>query len=277
MEATEEITERLSDLPADVALPRLLDDNGSRLYGLALRFCGNPEDAEDLVQETFLLAFRKWHQFQGDASPSTWLYTIAARACQRRRRRRSGEPSTFDSLSGLAQDGEVDLPSSAVAEVDDNPLDRQLRREARESVERAISELPHHYRMPLVLKEIVELSVAEVAAILGLKEATVKTRVHRGRLHLRRALGREPPRHPASAAHYDQQICLDLLRSKQEALDRGADFPVPQEEVCDRCQSLLRTLDLARDSCLSIGRGALPPRLAARLLEAFGGAEAGDA
>ncbi len=265
-------TADLAGLPADAALPRLLADHGGRLYGLALRFCGTPEDAEDLVQETFLLAYRKWHQFQGDASPSTWLYTIAARACQRRRRRRSGEPRTLDSLSDLAAGGEGPGERPAArAEAEASPLDQQLRREAQEAVERAISELPHHYRMPLVLKEIVELSVAEVAAILGLKEATVKTRVHRGRLHLRRILERRLPRGEAAAAHYDQQICLDLLRSKQEALDRGVDFAVPQEEVCDRCQSLFRTLDLARDSCLSIGRGALPPAVEARLMETFGG------
>jgi RNA polymerase sigma-70 factor (ECF subfamily) len=262
MESPETTTANLAELPAEAALPRLLDEHGGRLYGLALRFCGTPEDAEDLVQETFLLAFRNWHQFQGDSSPTTWLYTIASRACQRRQRRRSGEPRTLDPLADVAAADEA-----TVATVDPSPLDEQLRREARESVERAISELPHHYRMPLVLKEIVELSVAEVAAILGLKEATVKTRVHRGRLHLRRILARQQERKTTAETHQDQQICLDLLRSKQEALDRGADFPVPQEEICDRCRSLFKTLDLARQSCLDIGRGDLPPSLTARLRE----------
>ncbi len=211
---------------------------------------------------------RKWHQFHGDANPATWLYTIAARACQRRQRRRSGEPRHMASLDDLTPRPEG--PVADLPEVVESPLDGQLRREARETVERAVSELPHHYRMALVLKDIVELSVSEVAAILGLKPATVKTRVHRGRLHLRRVLTEALPQKDAPPPLYSQQICLDLLRAKQEALDRGAPFPVPQEEVCGRCQALFRTLDVARESCLEIGRGELPPALAKRLLDDFG-------
>jgi predicted RNA polymerase sigma factor len=156
----------------------------------------------------------------------------------------------------------VDLPTD-----DEDPLDDQLRREAREAVERGIAELPHHYRMALVLKDIVELPVADVAGILGLKRATVKTRVHRARLHLRRILTESLPRRDAPPPHYSQRVCLDLLHAKQEALDRGVPFRVPQQEVCERCEALFTTLDLARDSCAAIGRGQLPPPLRERLLE----------
>ena len=69
----------LAHQPADVAVPKLVEEHGGKLYHLALKFCGNPADAEDLVQQTFLLAYRKWSQFKGDAAPTTWLYTIAAR------------------------------------------------------------------------------------------------------------------------------------------------------------------------------------------------------
>ena len=82
-----------ADLSAKQAIPLLVDAHGGRLYGLGLKLCGNPADAEDLVQEVFLQAFRKWHQFEGRSDPSSWLYTIGARACQRMHRRRSGEPS----------------------------------------------------------------------------------------------------------------------------------------------------------------------------------------
>ena len=79
--APDEAPLELVGLPAEVALPRLLEAHGGRLYSLALKFCGSPEDAEDLVQEVFLLAFRKWSQFKGESRATTWLYTIAARAC----------------------------------------------------------------------------------------------------------------------------------------------------------------------------------------------------
>ncbi len=253
---------------AEVALPRLLEAQGGRLYSLALKFCGTPEDAEDLVQEVFLLAFRKWSQFRGASRPTTWLYTIAARACQRRRRRRAGEPAFLDSLSDQLPFGDgpvADLPAP-----DAGPLDAQLRREARESVERALGQLPRHYRMALVLKDLVELPVADVARVLSLKEATVKTRVHRARLQLRRALAGVLPPKDAPPALYSQRVCLDLLAAKQEALDRGVAFPVGGSEVCERCAALFATLDLGRDVCLEIGRGELPPVLRSRLLEEMG-------
>ena len=250
--------------PAEDVIPELIDAHGGKIYRLAWKLCGHEEDAEDLVQEVFLQAFRKWHQFQGDAEPSTWLYTIAARACTRKRRRRAGEPKTLEALSAVPAEGPVlDLPDEA-----DDPFDHRLRREAQEAVERALAYLPVHYRLALVLKDIVELPIADVASILGIKEATVKTRVHRARLHLRDALldDDELPKKGAPEPVYGERVCLDLLRAKQEALDRGVDFPVPQEEVCTRCESLFATLDLARDACHDIGHGPLPEPLRQRLL-----------
>ncbi len=256
----------LAGQPAELALPRLLDEHGGRLLGLANRLCGHPDDAEDLVQEIFLLAWRKWHQFQGDSSPTSWLYTIAARACTRRRRRRAGEPRKIESLSELLPTAEDRIPDPSAL---DGPLDDQLRRETREAVEDAIAGLPMHYRMPLVLKEVVELPIADVAAILGLKEATVKTRVHRGRLALRRELARKLPRREAPPPDHSRQMCLDLLHAKQEALDRGVPFQVAPEDLCERCQAMFASLDLTHDVCRTLGAGELPEALRKKLQEAF--------
>lgn len=271
----------LAQQSAQEALPHLLAEHGDRLYGLSLKLCGHADDAEDLVQEIFLIALRKWHQFKGDSHPTTWLYTIAARACSRRRRRRSGEPRTMDSLSRLVPGADEELPDPAVFET---PLDAQLRREAREAVERGIAALPMHFRMPLVLKEIVELPIADVAAILGLKAATVKTRLHRARLLLRRELSQTLVGHGASATDSgrrvqrgkgcgamdpSRRVCLDLLKAKQDSLDRGVPFDVPAEDLCRRCRSVFATLDLTRETCELIGRGHLPDALRDELLRAF--------
>ena len=247
------------------AIPVLLDRHGDRIYGLGLRLCGGPDDAEDLVQETFLRAFRHWDQFEGRSDPGTWLWAIAARACQRMQRRRAGEPKRMASLHELLPAPTDAMP--ALTAKGELPLDDLLRRETREAVERAIGTLPATFRIPLVLKELADFSLAEIAAILEIREATVKTRVHRGRLLLRQALARRLPAGPVTPPDHSRQVCLDLLQTKQDAMDRGTPFPLPDRELCDRCKSMFATLDLARDACRQIRGGALPPEIRALIVD----------
>ncbi|MCA9242721.1 MAG: sigma-70 family RNA polymerase sigma factor [Phycisphaerales bacterium] len=253
--------------PADSALPRLVDEYGGLIYSLGLRFCGDRHDAEDLVQEVFTQAMRSWDAFEGRSSPKTWLYTIAARACQRMHRRRAGEPARIGSLDELLPFGEPRI--AAIAADQEEPLQAQIRAEARERVERLIAELPDEFRVPLILKEIVGLSSPEVAQILGLEEGTVRSRVHRARLRLRAEVDRVLPRQPGEAAEpaYPAQVCLDLLEAKQEALDRGV--PFSQDVICDRCLSVFASLDVTQQACRDLAAGALPSELRERLLAAL--------
>lgn len=122
-----------TNLPAGTAIPRLLEEHGDRIYGLALRTCGNPDDAEELVQETFLNAFRRWDSFEGRSDPSTWLYTIATRACRRMHRLKSGEPRTMLSLDDLLPSHEDGVPN--LEPFDDGQLGEQVRAEARRAAE----------------------------------------------------------------------------------------------------------------------------------------------
>jgi RNA polymerase sigma-70 factor (ECF subfamily) len=251
--------------PADRAIPGLLEAHGGKIFGLALRMCDSAHEAEDLVQETFLQAYRKWDQFEGRSAPTTWLYTIASRLCRRMRRRRAGEPERIASLQDLMPftDGPVlDLPVN-----DDGPLGHNVRRESQEHLERAIVSLPTGFRLPLILKEIVGFSVAEVAEILGLKEATVKTRLHRARHVLRQALTENLPKRDAPPPAYSRRVCLDLLRAKQESLDRDAQFPLPERDFCERCRAVFDSMDLAHDVCEQIGRQELPPALRQAVLQ----------
>ena len=250
--------------PADEAIPRLLDLYGDKLYRLGAYQCGDEEEARDLVQDVFTTAFRKWDQFEGRSEPSTWLYTIAMRICRRRHRRRAGEPASVASLEDL-------LPSHgeamAVVPETGDPLKNTIRHEVREAVDGAIARLPAHYRMPLVLKEIAELSIDEVAAILDLKEATIKTRVHRARLMLRKELEKSLPRKDLPAPDHSREMCLDLLQAKQEALDHGAEFPVPATELCSRCKALFATLDLTQEVCIELRTHAGVPEDLQSILE----------
>jgi RNA polymerase sigma-70 factor (ECF subfamily) len=249
----------LEHAPADVAVAELMDRHGGRLYSLGLRFCGNDDEAQDLVQDTFLLAFRKWDQFEGRSDPATWLYRIAARVCQRRHRKRSGEPRQLEPLEKLLPSG--DRAVVDVAATGDGPAELLAKRERRAALEAAIASLPGKFRLPLVLKEIVELSVSDVARILGIKEATVKTRLHRARLQLAKELRRHLPMKAAPPPDHSRRMCLDLLKAKQESLDRGVDFPVANDELCERCRSLFATLDLGRDACRHLSDGELPEEL----------------
>jgi RNA polymerase sigma-70 factor (ECF subfamily) len=251
--------------PAGEAVTHLVESQGGRLYALGMRFCGNREEAEDLVQETFMQAFRKWEQFQGRSSAATWLYTIASRICQRLHRKKSGEPAQLESLEAQLPFGDVQM--AVVPDDQDGPLAQQIREEGRREIEAAIAELPLEFRMPLVLKEIVGFRLSEIANILDLKEATVKTRVHRARLRIRKALESALPKKAVPAPVYSKQVCLDLLQAKQDTLDRGLDYEFPASVLCERCEELFATLDLALDVCHDIARGELPERLRRALLE----------
>jgi len=264
------MTDAQADLPpAAEAIPALLKEHGGMIYSLGRRLCGTPEEAEDLVQETFLQAYRDWHQFQNRSTPKTWLYTIAARTCQRLQRRKVGQPKHLASVEDMLPFG---APQLGVYD-QDSPLDLEIRKEAIGKLEQAILELPLPFRMPLILRDILEFPIREIAQMTGLKEATVKTRVHRARLRLRQALERVLPQEELPPAAYPRQVCLDLLRLKQDALDRGeSSTPELDEMVCNRCHAVFSSLDLATNLCQEMGSGSLPEELQRAILDEVGGA-----
>lgn len=233
----------------------MIRENMDRLYRVGLGFCGNHADAQDLVQETLLRAYRKWDQFEGRADPKTWLYRIASRVCLRMRRRRAGQPVHIESLDqdpAFAEKTMVDL--DALARQSEEPDESTAMPRLRD----AIMTLPPEFRVVLVLKELAGLSVEDVARVLGIKPQTVKTRLHRARMRLRAQLAKKLPQKPGALPAYSKQVCLDLLKAKQDALDRGVPFPVQESLICERCQTVFSTLDLARDLCTRIGAGPLP-------------------
>ncbi len=221
-----------------------------RLYRSAVVLCRDRDAARDVVQDTLLQAFRKWHQFEGRSDPATWLYTIAARVCRRRHRRRAGEPAVMEPLDEL-------LPPASGPIVDvsrlSDPEAAFTSAAMQEAVKRAIAELPLNFRMSLVLVDIAEMSTAEAARILGLKEATVKTRVHRARLKLRKYLTEGLPQRTHSTCDHERRVCLDLLEAKQDALDRKVPFSMSDHALCARCASVYATLDLALATCGTLG------------------------
>jgi len=166
---------------------RLYRDHVDLIYRYAHRLCGETESAKDLVQETFLNAYQGLKDFRGEAKVSTWLYTIASRACIRMRRKRKGEPEHELSLEEFVPTSEGELrlqiPMGGLS-----PEEAFQNKELREALDQAIDKLPKKYRMALVLRDMEGLSAKEVGTIMGVNERAVKSRLHRARLFVRREL-----------------------------------------------------------------------------------------
>lgn len=248
----------------------LVDRYGPRLHALAMRLCRNKADAEDMVQDVFVQALRKWHTFRGEADPGTWLYAIAARSCKARTRRKGGTDARQVPASQLMPWRETTVMEVAAAP--EGEEDAGERTEAIERVRSEIARLPEHLRIPIVMKEVLGLSVEDTAAALGLAESTVKTRLHRARLALRKAMITKAAAVEAPAPIFEKQVCLDLLKAKMEAMDRGgvaAGERVPQAEVCARCRAVFRELDLVQDACAGMDGGVMPAALRTKILRAL--------
>jgi RNA polymerase sigma-70 factor (ECF subfamily) len=164
---------------------RLVDAYSAPIYRLALRIVGNPQDAEDVLQETFIKAFRNLGTFEGRSSFATWLYRIASNEALMSLRRRKPEALSVDATIDTP-DGEHDP-----VEIIDwccLPEDELLSAEAREYLDKAIDQLAATLRVVFLLRDIEGLSVRETAEALNISEAAVKTRLLRARLQLREIL-----------------------------------------------------------------------------------------
>jgi RNA polymerase sigma-70 factor, ECF subfamily len=151
-----------------------------RLYRTARSILRDEREAEDVVQETYVRAYAQLHQFAGRAAFSTWLTRIAVHEALGRARQRGRFP-----LLGDTDPDEVRMPSLwPASRVEEETASRELAA----VLEASIDELPDAFRTVFVLREVEELSTAETAALLDLREVTVKTRLHRARALLRKGL-----------------------------------------------------------------------------------------
>lgn len=169
----------------DAAFEALVARYQHRVFRLACRLTGET-DAPDVVQEAFLQVYRHLATFRGGAQFSTWLYRIATNAGLMHRRARSRRPAEpLDAfLPRFDADGRLEATPDAlriVCRIDETLDRRELARKAQEAVDR----LPDLYREAFVLRDLEELSTAEVAQVLDVEPATVRQRVHRARLLVR--------------------------------------------------------------------------------------------
>jgi RNA polymerase sigma-70 factor (ECF subfamily) len=249
------------------AIEGLLERHQAQIYRFGLRMCGNPEDAQDVLQDTLLAMARTVRDFRGASSLSTWLYTIARRFCIKKRRRSNLAPPRVGTL-----DDEVTASGSTLADPARAPDEALAVLELEAALDRAIASLPQGHQDVLVLRDVEGLTAPEVAQVLGITVQAVKSRLHRARRAVRLRL--EPAIGPSAAA---AAPCPDvlLLFSRHLENDIDADACAEMErhlERCDRCRatcdSLRRTLALCRTAGRSL---VVPPAVQASVKAALRG------
>jgi RNA polymerase sigma-70 factor (ECF subfamily) len=162
------------------AFEELIGAHADRLYTVVLRLVGDRGEAEDVLQETLLRAWRGIGRFQARAMIFTWLYRIAVNESNRALERRLRRGTTVQ-----VDDEAVQVPAPAK----DGPGNRAEQRELRDALELAIADLAPPYRTALVLRDLEGLSTREAAEIAGVGEAAFKSRLHEARLKVRASLG----------------------------------------------------------------------------------------
>jgi len=166
------------------AFEQLMAAHESKMYAVALRMCGNREDAQDCLQEAMLRVYRAISGFKGQSSFSTWVYRITMNSClDELRRRKSRAAVSLDSMleSGFAPSDESDTPEES-----------SLRSEQKRALEKAIAQLPEDMRAAIVLRDIQGCSYDEIARALDANVGTIKSRISRGREKLRAVLSEQP-------------------------------------------------------------------------------------
>jgi RNA polymerase sigma-70 factor (ECF subfamily) len=170
------------------AAEALVGAYGDRVYRLAIGITGNASDAEEVVQDAFWSVLRNIGTFRGDASLGSWIYRIVVNAAYqtvRRRRQRRDEICLEDVLPSFQEDGRHAGPiSDWSARIGDPATQTELRA----ALDAAFEDLPPVYRVAIVLRDVEGFSMREVADALNISVANAKSRVHRGRLFLRKGL-----------------------------------------------------------------------------------------
>lgn len=185
----------------------LMRRHNGALYRTARSILRDDAEAEDVVQESYLLAYRKMASFRGDASLSTWLTRIVVNEATGRLRKTRRRADIIELVPGTAGVEREEEHMSSERGAPETPDDAALRAEARRLIEARIDALPDRLRTVFMLRAVEDLSVQETADILGIPEATVRSQYFRARGLLREALARDFDRAVDAAFSFDGERC----------------------------------------------------------------------
>jgi RNA polymerase sigma-70 factor (ECF subfamily) len=244
------------------ALDALLKQYQPQIYRFGMKMCRNPEDAQDILQETLFAAARTLRGFRGASSMSTWLYTIARSFCIKKRRRSVFTPEIIsleaEAPSALAAPDKAPDPERSLADG-----------EVRAALESAIASLEPGYREVLLLRDMEGLAAAEVAEVTRLSVAAVKSRLHRARSAVRDRLA--PLLTPgATQPGAGPGVCPDVvdLLSRHLEAEIGRDTCAEMERhvaACPGCQAACESLKQTLRLCGSATTPEVPDALKASI------------
>src|SRR5512146_1041756 len=226
------------------------------VFSFSMKICGHPEDAEDTMQDVLIKSLPYLRKIESPQALAVWLYKVTRNRCWMSRRRSKFAPDVTLSLDELMPDG-VEL--AALTSKDSVSLERRLdqRRDA-ERVQQAVLRIPPKYRLILVLHDMEELDTDEVSRITGLRPGTVRVRLHRARLFVRRELAAAgKPAAPRKKKITKPPSCRQMFAGLSEYIDRRVDDLECQRvqkhlQDCPACLAFVNDLSRAVERCKSL-------------------------
>jgi RNA polymerase sigma-70 factor, ECF subfamily len=245
------------------------------VFSFSMRVCGHREDAEDTMQEVLLKSVPQLPKFNSPKALVVWLYKVAKNRCLMSRRKSKFAPVQELSLDELMPDRKELEQLSADGKI--NPELFAIRSQEASRLRNAIQKLPPQYRIVLVLRDMEGLTDDEVVEITGLRAGTVRVRLHRARLFVRKELMRtwtarvDKKVHPQRYQREEHRPgrCKAMFAELSDYLDERLDDSLCEEferhiEGCEPCQAFIATLKATIEQCRTAGRD-LPPHEAATL------------
>ena len=224
------------------------------VFAFGVRVCGHREDAEDTMQEVLLKVIPYLPKFDNSSALAKWLYTVAKNRCLMSRRKSKFAPKQELSLDELMPDRQE--LEGIEGDSTPTPESETLRREQAQRLREAVRAVPPHYRIVIVLRDLEGLTDDEVAEITGLRPGTVRIRLHRARLFVRRELNKAQRVSAASKKSLppNRGRCKKMFAGLSDYLDGQLDDFSCKEieehlEGCEPCKKFLRSLESAIESC----------------------------
>jgi RNA polymerase sigma-70 factor (ECF subfamily) len=241
------------------------------IYSFSMKVCGHPEDAEDTAQEVLFHSLGSLAKIQEPQALAVWLYTVTSNRCWRMRRKPANAPKHLLSLDELIpDDAELGLLLQDAAE---SPEQNILQGEQNHLLHQAVLRIPAQLRIVLVLCDMEELPTEQVAQILNLQPGTVRVRLHRARLSIRKEMNthlkvapktadrgrraKKKSKHMQAQSEQRSLECRELFSNLSEYLD-GRVEPATCDamrrhiEACPACVVFLQSLRTAIDRCRSL-------------------------
>ncbi|HUX27494.1 MAG TPA: sigma-70 family RNA polymerase sigma factor [Terracidiphilus sp.] len=258
------------------------------VYSFSMKVCGHPEDAEDTMQEVLFRSIAHLSKIQDPQALAVWLYTVTRNRCWRMRRKGADASKQAYSLDELMPD-DAEL-GRLLVDAAESPESNVLHAEQAHLLHQAVLRIPAPLRLVLVLHDMEELNTEQVATILGLQPGTVRVRLHRARLAVRKEMthvldgasqekdGARPGRKKSGAAKSKRPAeCRDLFANLSDYMDGRVEAPTCDQmrkhiEACPACVAFLRDLRGAIDRCRALEipcDSAVAPRLRSILTQEY--------